>query len=240
MGDDSPTLVLMPGLDGTGLLFERFVSALPPQIPTCIIEYPSTAASLDTLAAGVAERLPASRVVLLAESFSGIVALHLLRKHQVLAEKVIFVGAFGRAPRRYLRMVVPFIPALAWAIPLIPSAAWRFFCLGAGAARAEIAWLKGVVTQVNPRVVAHRLKLVASAKIADAPRIEVPAYYIQAESDRLVPRRAAEHLRRLFSHFILMRVPGPHFLLQASPTETAQLIAGILLDAPTGKEITDG
>jgi pimeloyl-ACP methyl ester carboxylesterase len=232
MENDVPTLVLMPGLDGTGLLFERFVSALPPNIRTRIIEYPKIAASLEELAAVVAERLPVSRVVLLAESFSGIVALYLLRYHRVLAEKVILVASFGTTPRRFLRMLLPFFPALAWFIPLIPSAAWRFFCLGPGATPADIAWLKGVVTQVNPRVVAHRLKLVASAKIADAPRIDVPAYYLQAEGDRLVPRSAAEHLRKLFSHFILMRVPGPHFLLQASPSESAQVVAGILLDAP--------
>jgi pimeloyl-ACP methyl ester carboxylesterase len=232
MEDDVPTLVLMPGLDGTGLLFERFVSSLPPNIRTCIIEYPRIAASLEELAAVAAERLPPGRVVLLAESFSGLVALHLLRKRHLLADKVIFVGAFGSSPRRSLRMLLPFFPAFAWFTPLVPSAAWRFFCLGAGANAADIAWLKGVVTQVNPRVVAHRLKLVASAKIADASRIDVPAYYLQAEGDRLVPRRAAEELRGLFSQFILMRVPGPHFLLQASPSESARLVAGILMDAP--------
>src|SRR6516225_6852370 len=120
MEDDVPNLVLMPGLDGTGLLFERFVSALPRSIRTRIIEYPKIAASLEEHAAVVAERLPVSRVVLLAESFSGIVALCLLRKHHVLAEKVIFVASFGRTPRRSLRMLLPIFPALAWSIPLIP------------------------------------------------------------------------------------------------------------------------
>ena len=170
MEDEMPTLVLMPGLDGTGLLFEHFVSALPPHIRTLIIEYPKVSAPLEEYAAVVAETLPAGRVVLLAESFSGIVALYLLRKHHVQAEKVIFVASFGSTPRRYLRMLLPFFSALGWAMPLIPSAAWRFFCLGAGATGADIAWLKGVLAQVNPRVVAHRLKLVAAAKIADAPR----------------------------------------------------------------------
>jgi len=231
MEDKVPTLVLMPGLDGTGLLFERFVSALPPNIRTCIIEYPKGASPIEEYAAVVERGLPAGRVVLLAESFSGIVALYLLRKHHVLAEKVIFVASFGSIPRRYLRTLLPFFPALAWSIPLIPSAAWRFFCLGAGATPADIAKFKGVLAQVNPWVVAHRLKLVASAKIADDPRIDVPAYYLQAEGDRLVPHSAAEHLRTLFSHFTLLRVPGPHFLLQTSPAECAQLIAGIVLDA---------
>jgi pimeloyl-[acyl-carrier protein] methyl ester esterase len=230
MEDDVPTLVLLPGLDGTGLLFERFVSALPPNIRTCIIEYPRGKVPLEEYAAVVSGRLPAGRVVLLAESFSGIVALHLLRKHHALAEQVIFVASFGRSPRRYLGLFLLFFPALAWSISLIPNATWRFFCLGAGATPEDIARLKAVVSQVNPNVVAHRLKLVASAKIADDPPIDVPAYYLQADGDRLVPHSAAEHLRRLFSHFTLLRVPGPHFLLQASPIECAQLIARIMLD----------
>jgi pimeloyl-[acyl-carrier protein] methyl ester esterase len=232
MEDDIPTLVLMPGLDGTGLLFERFLSALRPDIRTHVIEYPKGAVPLEEYATVVAGGLPAGRVILLVESFSGIVALYLLRKHHVLAEKIIFVASFGSTPRRYLRVLILFFRALAWSIPLIPSATWRFFCLGAGATPADIAKLKGVLAQVNPSVVAHRLKLVASARIADGPRIDLPAYYLQAEGDRLVPRSAAEHLRRLFSHFTLLRVPGPHFLLQASPIECAQLIAGIVLNAP--------
>src|SRR3954466_13633668 len=91
MEDEVPTLVLVPGLDGTGLLFERLVSALAPEIRTHIIEYPGGAATLEEYAAVVAGGVPAGRVVLLAESYSGIVALSLLRKHQVLVEKVIFV-----------------------------------------------------------------------------------------------------------------------------------------------------
>jgi hypothetical protein len=38
MENDLPTLVLMPGLDGTGSLFERFACALPPNIRTRIIK----------------------------------------------------------------------------------------------------------------------------------------------------------------------------------------------------------
>jgi hypothetical protein len=51
MEDEVPILILMPGLDGTGLLFERFVSALPPHIRTHIIEYPKGMAPLEEYAA---------------------------------------------------------------------------------------------------------------------------------------------------------------------------------------------
>jgi pimeloyl-[acyl-carrier protein] methyl ester esterase len=62
MENDLPTLVLMPGLDGTGSLFERFASALPPNIRTRIIKYPQHAAQLQEYAAVVIEALPAGRI----------------------------------------------------------------------------------------------------------------------------------------------------------------------------------
>jgi pimeloyl-ACP methyl ester carboxylesterase len=105
--DEAPTLVLMPGLYSTGLLFEHFVSALPPHIRTHIIEYPKDAAPLEEYAALVAGRLSAGRVVLLAESFSSIIASCLLRKHHALVERVVFVASFGSAPRRYLKLLLP-------------------------------------------------------------------------------------------------------------------------------------
>jgi hypothetical protein len=36
----APTLVLLPGLDGTGMLFKAFVEALKPRVETQIVAYP--------------------------------------------------------------------------------------------------------------------------------------------------------------------------------------------------------
>jgi pimeloyl-[acyl-carrier protein] methyl ester esterase len=227
-----PTLVLMPGLDGTGLLFERFVAALPSDIQTLIIDYPRVVASLEEHAATVAAQLPSARVTLLAESFSGIVALHLLRNRQVSVEKIIFIASLGSAPQPYLKAFTFLLPTMLRFMPLIPIAAWRYLCLSPETPASDIAWVKGVVSQVPTNVLAHRLKLVASAKIVDGKAIDVPAYYIQAEEDRLIPPTAAEQLLRMFRHFTLLHVPGPHFLLQSSPTVCAQFIADIVLDAP--------
>ena len=115
----------MPGLDGTGLLFERFVAALPSGIQTLIIDYPRVVASLEEHAATVAAQLPSARVTLLAESFSGIVALHLLRNRQVSVEKIIFIASFGSAPQPYLKAFTFLLPTMLRFTPLIPIAAWR-------------------------------------------------------------------------------------------------------------------
>ena len=67
------TLVLLPGLDGTGRLFDDFIAALGPDVDAIIASYPTDQAlgyaKLEPIARSF---LPADRpFFLLAESFSG-------------------------------------------------------------------------------------------------------------------------------------------------------------------------
>lgn len=233
MQGTTPLLVLMPGLDGTGVLFERFVAELPSEIRTRIVNYRNDAAqSLEAHAAAASAILANESVVLLAESFSGLVALKLLGEHKVRVEKVIFIASFAKAPRRYLNVLTRLFPTLVRGIKFIPRALWRIFCLGTRASDADVAWLKSVLARANPEVIAHRLKLVASARLVPCGRIGVPAFYLQGIGDRLVPARAARALGALFKEFTVLRIDGPHFLLQAAPRECAETIAKLVLDAP--------
>ena len=84
----SLTLVLLPGLDGTGLLFEPLLAALPSSIRTQVVAYPpDQSLSLAEYAALVRKLLPKGDVVLLAESFSGLVALSLLVEGVALSRR---------------------------------------------------------------------------------------------------------------------------------------------------------
>jgi len=71
------TLVLLPGMDGTGLLFEGFVSALGRELEVRVIAYPSTGAlGYAELESHVREALPTrGEYVVLGESFSGPIAI---------------------------------------------------------------------------------------------------------------------------------------------------------------------
>lgn len=65
-------LVLLPGMDGTGELFQPFLSCLPVSERTLIIRYPSaTEMSYDELEAYVLDHLPNQPFTLIAESFLG-------------------------------------------------------------------------------------------------------------------------------------------------------------------------
>jgi pimeloyl-[acyl-carrier protein] methyl ester esterase len=65
-------IVLLPGLDGTGKLFKRFIAAAPPDVSVTAIALPPQALDYAELADYAARSLPDGEgLVLVAESFSG-------------------------------------------------------------------------------------------------------------------------------------------------------------------------
>jgi len=85
------TLVLLPGMDGTGELFSKFIETLAPGTESIVVRYPTTGAlgyaELERIARS---KLPTDRpFVILAESFSGPIGI-------LLAPSVRIVAASGR------------------------------------------------------------------------------------------------------------------------------------------------
>ncbi|HPG62497.1 MAG TPA: alpha/beta hydrolase, partial [Casimicrobium sp.] len=74
-------LILLPGMDGTGRLFERLLAVQPSEISPLVISYESAPAQdYDSLCTFVSELLPSllqarEPFVLLGESFSGPIAV---------------------------------------------------------------------------------------------------------------------------------------------------------------------
>ena len=69
--------VLLPGLDGTGLLFKPLKAAIPTETPIALVSYPTwTPYSYQALVTLVSAAVPTNApYVLIAESFSGPIAI---------------------------------------------------------------------------------------------------------------------------------------------------------------------
>ena len=93
-------LVLLPGLDGTGLLFEPLLEALPATLRRQVVTSPTDRKlTLHELADHVEGQLPQDEdYVLLAESFSGLVALALVAEKQLQPRGLIFCASFATPP----------------------------------------------------------------------------------------------------------------------------------------------
>lgn len=223
------SLVLLPGLDGTGLLFRRLLTALPDGLRTKVVPYPPAAPmDLSQLAALVLRQLPAEKVVLLAESFSGLVALELLASAAARVRGVIFVGAFAEPPRPLLLRLAPLASHAGGLMRSIPAFFLRRYCLGPHATAAELNELREAIAAITPGVMAQRLALIAKRRSFGTLPRDVPAFYIKASADRLVPASCASWFQQHFKRCEVEEVRGPHFVLQANPRDSAAVITKAL------------
>jgi len=222
------SIVLLPGLDGTGTLFARFILAAPPQFAVSSIGLPPEALNYDELADHVARNLPVGDpLVVIAESFSGPLALALAVQRPMAA--LVLCNSFVVAPRW---------PALRWLIwPVflrlpLPRFVVRRYMLGEASDDALVDDVARVVASVPASVLAARLRDVLNADEAGSfARCTVPTLYIRGTEDRLVPESASRRMAAL-RPMSIAQVSGPHFLLQANPVGAWDAITPFLKSLP--------
>lgn len=229
MSRSEPDVLLLPGLDGTGRLFEPLFAVLPPHIRAKAIAYPADETlELSALAALVLRQMPQEKVVLLAESFSGLVALELLESAPARIRGVIFVCAFAEPPRPFLLRLAPVAARSATLIRSTPAFLLRQCCLGSNATATQLERLREALASVSPEVLGQRLSLIAARHSFGKAPIDVPSCYIRASRDRLVPSHCATWFQRNIRHCAMQEIDGPHFLLQVRPREAADVIVNFM------------
>ncbi len=217
-------VVLLPGLDGTGVLFEPFIEALPYTIDPLIISYPPNAKlSYEELTELVMSQLPEEKFILVAESFSGHIAYQIaLRKLENL-QSVIFVATFLGNPRPFLLGLSSLLPNNLICSALIPNFIAKAFLFGLAANKQMIDLFKQSINQVSPHVLSYRLQEVSKLQKSHQP-CEVRATYIQATDDKLVPEGCLEGFKKVFNNINVFPVEGSHFVLQANPLACAEIL----------------
>jgi len=216
-------LVLLPGMDGTGELFEEFLSyhddeylviSLPQKGPQ---DYSSLAQSLEN-------QLPKEDYILLAESFSGGIVPELLKQDLTNMKGVIFVASFLSCPNRYLLPIAKVLPIKALASAPLSQIGHKFLLLGQGASKALLSKFIKVTKSIPDHILKSRLAVMNLQKLPLAT-FDVPTVYIQALSDRLISPRKSRELGNVFKNIEYIEIDGPHFLLQAKPKESSQAVA---------------
>lgn len=218
-------LVLMPGIDGTGIFFRPLLRALPPDIAPRVITYPDGGAlSLAEHAGFVRELLPRNDVVLVAESFSGLVALMLLHDPPGQVKGVVFSAAFAEPLRRLLIRVATFLPGIPSLVKRLPAALLNHYLFAPRADEMLEELLCDALPRLSPAALTHRAGLVALGYPFPEERFAIPCLYLQAARDRVVPQKAADWFAEHFVNFELARFDAPHCLLQTRPRECADRI----------------
>lgn len=228
------TLVLLPGLDGTGELFRPLLEALGPSVPAVSVTYPATSTlSYGELESMVLSLLPSNPFVLLGESFSGPIAISIAARNPEHLKGVVLSCSFASCPRPAAALA---LPLLRLPLPLPPVRVLGALLAGRFATLQLLAMLGRALKNVAVPVLRHRLAEVARIDVREKlARIEVPVLYLQASEDRIVPAGCAATIREVLPAMEIRVIRGPHFLLQAGPVECASAIRDFLARVACGR-----
>jgi pimeloyl-ACP methyl ester carboxylesterase len=219
-------LVLLPGLDGTGLLFDPLLRELPPEWSTQVVSYPpDQRLGYDELSVHVYEQLPREQpFVLLGESFSGPLAIRLAAELPKNLCGLILVATFVRKPVRWLpRWIGPYVPGFPFR--LMPT--WsQLRLLTSGRSTPELRRLfAAALRQVDPKVLAHRVAEVLRVNVTrEFSQISVPMLVLAARYDRTVPDHNRQRMEQLRSDVRVEMIDCDHLLLQLEPRWAAEAI----------------
>ena len=220
------TLVLLPGLDGTGRLFAPLLAELPSWIEPLVLAYPAEPLGYADLVERLFPRLPTDRpFFILGESFGGPLALMLATRSPPGLQGVVLVCTFVRYPSFLPRAIARRLGALLALAPR-PDFLVRQVLVGADAPRALLDALRDARSTVAPDTLARRIRegvdVDARRDLAD---IRVPILCISASADRLVPHRATDEIRSLRPDATYVELAAPHVLLARCPAEAVSSIA---------------
>ncbi|WP_415770085.1 alpha/beta fold hydrolase [Pseudomonas sp. LB3P38] len=226
MNRSTPTLVLLPGMDGTGELFATFASIMEREFDTLIITYPSnTPLNYTALESLVRESLPTDRpFVLLGESFSGPIAISLSARQLPQQVGLVLCSTFARNPISHLSFLLGALP-----FSLAPVGWISKVLLGRFSTRALRAALRQAITQVSPSVMRSRLRSVLTVDVsAKLAQVSVPTIYLRAKHDSVVPGTASALISSMNRDTRIIEIEAPHCLLQVAPEEAAGYIRSFL------------
>jgi pimeloyl-[acyl-carrier protein] methyl ester esterase len=225
------TLVLLPGLDGTGVLFSNLKEELPQSLMVITAAYPSPQfLSYSELVSWLIGVVPNdSPYVILGESFGSALAVKFAATHPRNLAGIILACGFVSNPVRSWGPLPKLLshPLLCRIPP--PDFMLEYFLYGRGAPES----LKFAVRQARLSAGAELLAKRSSAVIGcdarqELRQVKVPLLSLQATEDRLVDRDCLDEIKRIHPETISISFRAPHLLLQREPREAAKAISRFL------------
>jgi pimeloyl-[acyl-carrier protein] methyl ester esterase len=224
------SLLLLPGLDGTGKLFDPFVRNLPAWIKPLVVSYPPDKPyGYQELRLIVSRSLPTDGdFVILGESFSGPLAVMAAAEKPKGLCGLILCASFVKKPFK-------FIPSWIRLFSVGP-----IYQLWPASIRLR-AMLKGekysglvqnaldAIKSVGTNVIAERVKAIMSVDVEqDFVRVDVPIIYLASRKDHLIKKHNVAGMKTLKPNLTVAEIDTQHFVLQLEPKKSAVEIVSFI------------
>ncbi len=227
------TIVFLPGMDGTGISFEPLRQVLPQDVIVKVIRYPTDKLlTFEETVQCANDQIQSDQqdVIVLAESFSGPVAIRLVGSGQLKAKCLILCSTFARSPRPVLFKIISYLP-----LEILIRLPFPRFLLkhivegGEEPTDLFLAMWQTVKALVPAKVLVHRLKVISQVDVREwLSKLTIPCCYIQATSDKSVPASSLFDFTEAIPDLRVKRIRGPHFILQAQPQASLTAIQNFL------------
>lgn len=219
MANGIPEIVLLPGLDGTGDLFDRLAARLAPELAVRIVRYPQ-----DPLLgyAGYVElvrkEIGSRDVILLGESFSGPVAVLVAARLRRQVKGIVLAATFVKNPwpASIIRRAARIDPTTT------PAKIRDAILMGPYGDPELVEQVDNFVRKLSRPVRAARLRAVADVDVrADFSRLACPVLVLHGRGDWLVRKSLIQQAVCEKGRARMIVLPGAHMLLQTRPAEAA-------------------
>ncbi len=214
-------IILLPGVDGTGILFEPFVDTFKADVPVEVI--PLTKDSDQSILNQVSiieEAVGDEEIILIVESYSGLLAYELAKRNKLHIKQIFFFGCFLQPPS-FIGKIGRFLPVRL--LNIIPDKLLSHILFNRWSSPELIALFRKAVESVNFPNLKQRLKTIATYQKPTQP-IDVPCVYVQGTMDNLVNAYNVKAFEELCSDLQVEVVEATHMLLQTQPETMSQLI----------------
>ncbi|WP_082098408.1 alpha/beta fold hydrolase [Sulfuricella sp. T08] len=222
-------LVLLPGLDGTEILFGPLLRHLPSWIDPVVITYPASGINNyeNLLPIIIREVTSLNNFVVLGWSFGGPLALMVAAQCPSQVSGVVLCGSFVTSPRPGL---VPFRFAVRAPLIAVVRALRRTRLLIPGYASTEFRRAKAMTwKRVNSRTLASRSRAALSVDVRHQLRAcRAKLMYLASTRDEVVSRNSLNEILAIAPQTQVAEVEGPHFALFTNPVKSVDCIVEFL------------
>lgn len=216
-------IVLLPGMDGTGILFEKLLLYLK-EYEVIVLPLPNDGPQEYLfLSEYIVKLLPDENYILVAESFSGGIAAFLSQQSLPHMKGIVFVASFLSAPNKFLLNIPCLLPIRLFVNLPLSDFIFRFFFLGNEPSQTEIPSFLRALKSVPQKTIKSRLNTIGKTRY-DGFTSCIPVLHIKASHDRLVPNKKEKEFQKAYVSYEFSEIAGPHFILQVKPKECASVI----------------
>jgi 3-oxoadipate enol-lactonase len=212
-----PLLVLVPGMDGTGLLFYRQVPLLARYFTVVTYGLRHTATAMDTLVADLDALIETlsplePRAILVGESFGGALAMSYALAHPERVRTLVVLNSFPYfGPQRRLRVGSVLLRLLPVGTMALVRQLTAFRLYSAHTHRADVARFRELARLTTREGYVNRLHILRTYDVrARLAEIAAPTLLLAADADHLVPSVAQAKLMAQLLPGAVVRVLAGH------------------------------